>query len=270
MKVNLDPSLLSIAREAIKDPAEPGEVFSRQFDHTLLKADANRDQVAQLCREAIKYGFYSTCVNPVFVPLCIEQLANSPVVVCTVIGFPLGAATTTVKVFEAEEAIRRGAKEVDMVIHTGALKAGAVEDVRADIGAVVEASHGAGARVKVIIETSLLTQEEKITASRTAKEAGADFVKTSTGFSSGGATSADITLIRKTVGPEMGVKASGGIRTFDDAAAMVAAGADRIGSSASVRIIEEALQRRIRKAASRSGSEVDNQTVQLLIQKILE
>lgn len=270
MKQTFTPSLLATAREAIKDPAEPGEVASSQFDHTLLKADATRDQVVNLCQEAIKYGFFSVCVNPVFVPLCIEQLANSPVVVCTVVGFPLGASTTTVKVFEAEEAIRRGAKEVDMVIHIGALKAGSLQDVRADIGAVVEASHQAAACVKVIIETCLLTGDEKVTACQLAQQAGADFVKTSTGFNSGGATPVDVALMRKTVGSDMGVKASGGIRTYEDAAAMIAAGATRIGASASVKIVEEALRRRVSAAAAKTGTNLDRAAQDALIQKILE
>jgi deoxyribose-phosphate aldolase len=270
MAETLTHSLLNLAREAIKDPAEPGEVSSRQFDHTLLKPDATREQIVKLCQEAIKYGFFSVCVNPVYVPLCAEQIANSPVVVCTVIGFPLGANTTSTKVFEAEEAIRHGAKEVDMVLQIGALKTGNYDEVRMDIEAVVEASHQAKAGVKVIIETCLLTNEEKVTACKLSKEAGADFVKTSTGFSTDGATTADVALMRKIVGSEMGVKAAGGIRIYQDAAAMISAGASRIGSSASVKIIEEALRRRIQAAASRSGTELEEPVVNELIQKILE
>lgn len=208
------------------------------IDHTLLKPDATHDQIAQLCFEARKYNFASVCINPTHVKLCAELLKGSQVKVCTVIGFPLGATSTEVKVFETQNAIQNGATEIDMVINIGALKARDLETVARDIRGVVMAGHGAGALVKVIIETSLLNNEEKVLACLLAKEAGADFVKTSTGFSGGGATVDDISLMRKTVGPSLGVKASGGIRTREDAEKMVAAGATRIGASAGVKIVQ--------------------------------
>ncbi|MBN2256319.1 MAG: deoxyribose-phosphate aldolase, partial [Anaerolineaceae bacterium] len=202
------------------------------IDHTLLKPDATHDQIAQLCFEARKYNFASVCINPTHVKLCAELLKGSQVKVCTVIGFPLGATSPEVKVFEAQNAIQHGASEIDMVINIGALKARDLELVARDIHGVVTAGHASGALVKVIIETALLTEEEKVMACLLAKEAGADYVKTSTGFSGGGATVEDITLMRQTVGPTIGVKASGGIRTREDAEKMVAAGATRIGASA--------------------------------------
>lgn len=205
------------------------------IDHTLLKPDATEKDVRKLCEEAKQYGFASVCVNPSWVPLCAELLAGTPVKVCTVIGFPLGATTPTAKAIETRDAIANGANEIDMVINVGALKSGNDELVRQDIEGVVQAAHGK-AMVKVILETALLSREEKIKACLLAKMAGADFVKTSTGFSSGGATVEDIALMRATVGPEMGVKASGGIRDRATAEAMVAAGATRIGASASVAI----------------------------------
>ncbi len=208
------------------------------IDHTLLKPDATPDQVAQLCFEARKYGFASVCINPGWVELCAQLLKGSSVKVCTVIGFPLGATASEVKAFETENAIQHGATEIDMVINIGALKARDLELVAKDIRGVVTAAHQHGALVKVIIETSLLTDEEKTIACLLAKEAGADYVKTSTGFSGGGATVHDITLMRRAVGPEMGVKASGGVRTFEDADSMVKAGATRIGASAGVKIIQ--------------------------------
>lgn len=208
------------------------------IDHTLLKPDATHDQIAQLCFEARKYNFASVCINPTHVKLCAELLKGSPVKVCTVIGFPLGATSPEVKVFETQNAIQNGASEIDMVINIGALKARDLELVARDIRGVVVAGHAAGALVKVIIETALLNEEEKVLACLLAKEAGADYVKTSTGFSGGGATVEDITLMRKTVGPNIGVKASGGIRTREDAEKMVAAGASRIGASAGVKIVQ--------------------------------
>ncbi len=217
----------------------PGNLdLARMIDHTLLKPDATQDQVAQLCYEARKYGFASVCVNPTWVELCAQLLKGSPVKVCTVIGFPLGATAPEVKVFEAQTAIRQGAGEIDMVINIGALKARDLELVAKDIRGVVAASHAAGAIVKVIIEAVLLTDEEKTIACLLSKEAGADFVKTSTGFASGGATVHDVELMRKTVGPEMGVKAAGGVRTYEDAEKMIKAGATRIGASAGVKIIQ--------------------------------
>jgi deoxyribose-phosphate aldolase len=208
------------------------------IDHTLLKPDATSDKIAQLCFEAKKYHFASVCVNPTHVKLCADLLKDSEVRVCTVIGFPLGATSPEVKAFETQNALDNGATEIDMVINVGALKAGENELVARDIRGVVEVGHKAGALVKVIIETSLLTDEEKVVACLLAKEAGADYVKTSTGFSGGGATVHDIALMRRAVGPSLGVKASGGIHTHEEAEAMVAAGATRIGASAGVKIIQ--------------------------------
>jgi deoxyribose-phosphate aldolase len=208
------------------------------IDHTLLKPDATPDQVAQLCFEARKYGFASVCINPAWVELCAKLLEGSKVKVCTVIGFPLGATAPEVKAFEATNAIDHGATEIDMVINIGALKARDLELVAKDIRGVVMATHDRGAIVKVIIEATLLTDEEKTIACLLSKEAGADFVKTSTGFASGGATVHDVALMRKAVGLEMGVKASGGVRTYEDAEKMVKAGATRIGASAGVKIIQ--------------------------------
>ncbi len=212
--------------------------LARMIDHTLLKPDATPDQIAQLCFEARKYGFASVCINPTWVKMCADLLKGSDVKVCTVIGFPLGATPPEVKAFETQKALDDGATEIDMVINVGALKARDSELVARDIREVVNVGHRAGALVKVIIETSLLTDEEKVIACLLAKEAGADFVKTSTGFSGGGATVHDIELMRRTVGPEMGVKASGGVRTREDAESMVKAGATRIGASAGVKIIQ--------------------------------
>jgi deoxyribose-phosphate aldolase len=208
------------------------------IDHTLLKPDATQDQIAQLCFEARKYGFASVCVNPTWVALCAKLLDGSPVKVCTVIGFPLGATAPEVKAFEARNAIEHGAREIDMVINIGALKARDLDLVAQDIHGVVAASHERGAIVKVIIEAVLLTDEEKTIACLLSKEAGADFVKTSTGFASGGATVHDVALMRKAVGPGVGVKAAGGVRTFEDAEKMIQAGATRIGASAGVKIIQ--------------------------------
>ncbi len=208
------------------------------IDHTLLKPDATPDQVAQLCFEARKYGFASVCINPAWVELCAKLLEGSKVKVCTVIGFPLGATAPEVKAFEATNAIDHGATEIDMVINIGALKARDLELVAKDIRGVVMATHARDAIVKVIIEATLLTDEEKTIACLLSKEAGADFVKTSTGFASGGATVHDVALMRKAVGLEMGVKASGGVRTYEDAEKMVKAGATRIGASAGVKIIQ--------------------------------
>lgn len=212
--------------------------LAKMIDHTLLKPDATQQEIAQLCFEARKYGFASVCVNPTWVSLCAELLKGSSAKVCTVIGFPLGATSSETKAFETETAIRQGATEIDMVINIGALKARDLETVARDIRGVVNAAHSHGIIVKVIIETSLLTDEEKTIASLISKEAGADFVKTSTGFAGGGATVHDVELMRKTVGPQMGVKASGGVRTFEDAASMIKAGATRIGASAGVKIIQ--------------------------------
>lgn len=214
--------------------------LSHMIDHTLLKPDATQEEIAQLCYEARKHAFASVCINPSYVKLCSDLLKGSDVLVCTVVGFPLGATSTEAKVFETQKAVRDGATEVDMVINVGALKSRDYELVERDIAAVATACHAGGAILKVIIEAALLTDEEKVAASHLAKITGADFVKTSTGFGPGGATAEDVALMRRVVGPQMGVKAAGGIRTYADAQKMIAAGATRIGASASVRIIQEA------------------------------
>ncbi len=210
------------------------------IDHTLLKPDATPQQITQLCHEALLYSFASVCVNPTHVKLAAQLLQNSDVKVCTVVGFPLGATSTQAKVSETEQALNDGATEIDMVINIGGLKGKDNYLVEQDIAGVVSAAHRRGALCKVIIETSLLTDEEKVKACQLAKKAGADFVKTSTGFSGGGATIEDVTLMRQTVGPTIGVKASGGIKNLTDAQSMVAAGATRLGASAGVKIIQEA------------------------------
>ena len=220
------------APTAIADPAS-------LIDHTLLKPTATADQIRQLCAEAREHRFAAVCVNPVWVPLCAELLAGSPVAVCTVVGFPLGADLSEAKAFEAERCVALGASEIDMVINIGALKDQDFATVQADIAAVVSSSHAAGAIVKVIIEAAYLTDEEKIAACVLAKDAGADFVKTSTGFGPSGATAADVALMRRVVGPGIGVKAAGGIRSGADFRSMVAAGANRIGASAGVKIVAE-------------------------------
>lgn len=223
--------------------AEVGPVegdIARLIDHTLLKPDATRDDIRKICLEALKYGFASVCVNPWNVSQVAELLRGSEVRVCTVVGFPLGATLPQVKMFEAEEAIKLGAQEIDMVINVGALKSRLDEAVEADIRGVADASHRGGAICKVILETGLLTTEEKVRGSLAAKNAGADFVKTSTGFGSGGATAEDVRLMRAVVGGELGVKASGGVRSLEDVQKMVEAGATRIGASASVKILEQA------------------------------
>ncbi|MDO9545376.1 MAG: deoxyribose-phosphate aldolase [Pelolinea sp.] len=211
---------------------------ARYIDHTLLKPEATRDQVTQLCKEAHQYKFASVCVNPTNVRLCAQLLNDSPVKVCSVIGFPLGASVPETKAFETEQALKDGAMEIDMVINIGALKNRDLDLVARDILAVVKPVHAAGAILKVIIETALLTDEEKQIACLLAKEAGADFVKTSTGFSTAGATVEDVALMRHTVGPLMGVKAAGGVRSKEDLDKMVRAGATRVGASAGVRIVQ--------------------------------
>jgi deoxyribose-phosphate aldolase len=222
-------------------PATPIDAsLARFIDHTLLRADATAADIRKLCREAREYGFASVCVNPYWVELAARELADSRVKVCTVVGFPLGANTTAVKVAETEEAIRAGASEIDMVINVGELRGGNPEAVRQDLEAVVREAHRSGAIVKAILETALLNDQEKTAAARLAKGAGAEFVKTSTGFGPHGATAHDVELLRQAVGPEMGVKASGGIRTLDELNRMIAAGATRIGTSAGVRIVEAA------------------------------
>ncbi|MGX1982136.1 deoxyribose-phosphate aldolase [Thermolongibacillus altinsuensis] len=211
--------------------------IAKMIDHTLLKPEATKEQIEKLVEEAKKFEFASVCVNPVWVKLVAEKLKGTPVKVCTVIGFPLGATTPEVKAFETKQAIEHGAQEVDMVINIGALKSGDDELVERDIRAVVEAAKGK-ALTKVIIETALLTDEEKVRACEMAVRAGADYVKTSTGFASGGATVEDVALMRKTVGPNVGVKASGGVRSAADAQAMIEAGATRIGTSSGPAIVQ--------------------------------
>lgn len=210
------------------------------IDHTLLKPEASEADIKKLCDEAVQFGFASVCVNPIWVKKAFEFLKDSGVPVCTVIGFPLGATLSDVKAYEARRSIFNGAREVDMVINVGALKSGDICLVEDDIRAVVDAAHENGVLCKVIIETALLTNEEKVRACMASKNAGADFVKTSTGFSKGGATVEDIALMRRTVGSSLGVKASGGVKGIDDARAMFAAGASRIGASVGVKIAQEA------------------------------
>ncbi len=212
--------------------------LAKLIDHTLLKPDATQEQIAQLCFEARKYGFASVCINPTWVELCAKLLEGSTVKVCTVIGFPLGATSPEVKSFETQVALSHGATEIDMVINVGALKARDLDLVAKDIRGVVAVAHTGKSIVKVIIEAILLSDEEKTIACLLAKEAGADYVKTSTGFASGGATVHDVALMRRVVGPEMGVKAAGGVRTYEDAENMIKAGATRIGASAGVKIIQ--------------------------------
>lgn len=213
--------------------------LNRMIDHTILKPEATEAAVQKIIDEAKEYNFFSVCINPCWVAFASEQLADTDVAVCTVIGFPLGANTPEVKAYEAADAIKNGANEVDMVINIGALKSQQYDYVRQDIQGVVDAAKGK-ALVKVIIETALLTDEEKVKACELAKEAGAVFVKTSTGFSTGGAKVADIRLMRETVGPDMGVKASGGVHNAEEALAMIEAGATRIGASTGVAIVSGA------------------------------
>ncbi|WP_338368686.1 deoxyribose-phosphate aldolase [Enterococcus faecalis] len=213
--------------------------LNRMIDHTILKPEATEAAVQKIIDEAKEYNFFSVCINPCWVAFASEQLADTDVAVCTVIGFPLGANTPEVKAYEAADAIKNGANEVDMVINIGALKSQQYDNVRQDIQGIVDAAKGK-ALVKVIIETALLTDEEKVKACELAKEAGADFVKTSTGFSTGGAKVADIRLMRETVGPDMGVKASGGVHNAEEALAMIEAGATRIGASTGVAIVSGA------------------------------
>ncbi|PLS31506.1 2-deoxyribose-5-phosphate aldolase [Bifidobacterium margollesii] len=214
--------------------------LAKYMDHTLLKANATAEQIDNTVAEAIKYNTASVCINPYWVPRVAKALAGTGIATCTVIGFPLGASTTETKVFETNDAIDKGADEIDMVINIGELKGGNDDVVRDDIKAVADATHAKGKLLKVIIETALLTDDEKVRASRLTVEGGADFVKTSTGFSTAGATAPDVKLMRETVGPDFGVKAAGGIHNLADAYAMIDAGATRLGVSASVAILEEA------------------------------
>lgn len=225
---------LGADRIGVCHPTEACDPIAHMIDHTLLKPNATQEEIGKLCEEAKKFCFSSVCVNPTYVPLAAQLLRGSGVKVCTVVGFPLGSTTPTVKAIEARDAIANGADEIDMVMNVGALKSGNEQLVLDDIRAVREATRGK--ILKVILETSLLTKEEKIKACKLAKKAGADFVKTSTGFSSGGATVEDIALMREVVGPEMGIKASGGVRDYEFAKKLVKAGATRIGASASVAI----------------------------------
>ena len=215
--------------------------IAKMIDHTVLKAAATQQEIIKLCQEAKEYGFASVCINPTFVSLAAEQLKGSGVMVCTVVGFPLGCSTTETKAYETRDAVKNGAQEVDMVINIGALKDGNEEKILQDISAVVKAAQetNSEAAVKAIIETCYLSQEEKIAACKLAKAAGAHFVKTSTGFGTGGATAEDIALMRQVVGLEMGVKASGGIKNSADVFNMIKAGANRIGASAGINIIKE-------------------------------
>jgi deoxyribose-phosphate aldolase len=210
------------------------------IDHTMLKPDASRKDIEELCREAAKFKFATVCVNPVWVSLAAQQLAGTGVLVCSVVGFPLGATTPDVKAYETRRAIFDGAREIDTVINIGALKSGDLRLVERDIEAIVTPCRDCGVLSKVIIEAALLTDDEKVTACTLAKAAGADYVKTSTGFGPGGATPADVALMRRVVGAEMGVKAAGGVRDLESLKAMVAAGATRVGASAGVKIVQEA------------------------------
>jgi deoxyribose-phosphate aldolase len=228
----------AVAAEQPKVRAE-GPIASL-IDHTMLRPEATRADIVKLCGEARQYGFATVCINPYWVPLAASELAGTAVKVCTVAGFPLGATSTEAKVAEAAAALRAGAREIDMVINVGALRSGDLDTVKMDIQAVARVCHDAGAIVKVILETALLDDAQKTSACGLAQAAGADFVKTSTGFGPAGATVQDIVLMRHAVGPRMGVKAAGGIRTLDDFRAMVAAGASRVGASASVKIVEAA------------------------------
>lgn len=223
------------------EPANSAGEMARFIDHTLLKPEATCDQIHQLCEEAIAYGFASVCVNPVWIREVTDWLRGSPVNPCTVVGFPLGATTGDVKAYEARRAIFDGATEVDMVINIGALRSGRDEIVEQDIRSVVQACHENGAICKVIIETALLDEAEKVKACVLSKEAQADFVKTSTGFSKSGATIEDVALMRRVVGPQVGVKAAGGIRDYQAAQQMIEAGATRLGASVGVKIVNQAM-----------------------------
>ena len=215
------------------------QAIAAMIDHTLLRADASRSEIEKLCDEAVFHGFATVCVNPWYVPLAAERTRGSAVKVCTVVGFPLGANLPSVKAYEVDQVIVAGALEIDVVQNLGALKSGQYDQVEEDVRGVVQASHRGGAICKVILEMALLTNEEKIRSARLAERAGADFVKTSTGFSTGGATAEDVALLRATVGPQVRVKAAGGIRSFQEFERMVAAGATRIGTSAGLKILSE-------------------------------
>ncbi len=217
-----------------------GKQIAGWIDHTLLKPEASAAQVRLLCQEAMQYHFASVCINPAYVPLACGLMKDAPEKICTVIGFPLGAALPEIKVYETLASLSDGASEIDMVINIGALKSEAYGLVLNEVQAVTQTTHNQGAITKVILETALLTKREKILACLICKAAGADFVKTSTGFGPGGATTEDVDLMRRVVGSEMGIKAAGGIRTYADAVAMIKAGANRLGASAGVKIVQEA------------------------------
>ena len=225
------------------NPVPQGAAIAGWIDHTILKPEATPGQVEQLCQEALAYSFAAVCVNAVFVRQVALALKGSSVSACSVVGFPLGACGSTVKVFETSACLEAGAQEIDMVIPIGLLKSGAYDQVLEDVQGVVQVAHSGQALVKVIIETALLTRQEKIIACLLSKAAGADFVKTSTGFSTSGATVEDIDLMRRTVGEQIGVKASGGVRSYQDAIAMIEVGATRIGTSSGIKIVQEARSR---------------------------
>ncbi len=245
----LDAGAERITARDVNASDVPRDIAS-YIDHTLLKPEATAAEIEKLCKEAREYHFAAVCVNPPFVKQCADLLRGSDVQVATVVGFPLGAHTSATKVFETEQACVDGATEIDMVINIGALKAKRDEVVRDDIRGVVQAAHRAGALVKVIIEAALLTDEEKIRASRLSQEAGADFVKTSTGFGPGGATAHDVALMRETVGPNIGVKAAGGVKDYAQAQEMIKAGATRIGASAGVKIVQAARGEKVEAVGS--------------------
>jgi deoxyribose-phosphate aldolase len=227
------------ARFGLRAGGRYPEAIARLIDHTLLKPEATRAQIETLCREALEHAFATVCVNPTWVATCARLLHGSQTGVCTVVGFPLGATLAEVKAFEASRAVAAGACEIDMVLNVGALKSGDLRLAARDVEGVVRTSRAGGARVKVILETALLSDDEKVKACVVSREAGADFVKTSTGFGPGGATAADVALMRRVVGPAMGVKAAGGVRDLQAAKAMIEAGADRIGASVGVKIVQE-------------------------------
>lgn len=235
----LDSLMTSSSSPVISLATLDWKAAARMIDHTLLKPEGTRDQIEKLCREALQYEFASVCVNAGWISLATSVLRGSPVKVCTVVGFPLGATTTAVKRFETEEALRLGAQEIDMVMNIGAMKSGNRARVEADIRGVADAVRAGGGILKVILENVLLTRDEKVAACEICVAAGAEFVKTSTGFAAAGATVEDVALMRQTVGNRCGVKAAGGIRTAADLKKMVEAGANRIGASASVAIVRE-------------------------------
>jgi deoxyribose-phosphate aldolase len=246
--ISLDERVQNRIQQVLAVPRSPApplermdaDKLARMIDHTLLKPEATEDQIAILCQEAIEYHFAAVCVQPTYVAVCREALGGTDVRIATVVGFPLGATLSEVKAYEAQRVIAAGADEVDMVLNVGALKSANYELVYRDVGAVAQACRARSAVLKVIIETALLSDGEKVAACTLAQDAGADYVKTSTGFGPGGAKVEDVALMRRTVGPEMGIKAAGGIRTYADALAMIGAGATRIGASAGVKIVQDA------------------------------